>query len=176
MTVSYLQRNKKCYNLETTFQKKVSFSQYVKFIRGYYLTTFQIPVAATLILMGMIKHLQSSQNSKFAMPLRYLKKEFEMRLISCMQINIKVSYMLITAIWASKFPTRWYYHFWSVWSSILKALKITSLQYLYNTSKQKLAMEFISFMRIIIKLSTSWHFPFWSKLPHMSKVPNIDSW
>ena len=25
--VSYLQRNKKCYNLETTFQKKVNFSQ-----------------------------------------------------------------------------------------------------------------------------------------------------
>ena len=25
--VSYLQRNKKCYNLETTFQKEVNFSQ-----------------------------------------------------------------------------------------------------------------------------------------------------
>ena len=36
----YLQRNKKCYDLETTFQKKVNFSQ-VKFKGSYYLTIFQ---------------------------------------------------------------------------------------------------------------------------------------
>ena len=29
----------------------------------------------TMILMGMVKYFQSSQNSKFAMPLQYLKKE-----------------------------------------------------------------------------------------------------
>ena len=29
----------------------------------------------TMILMGMVKHSQSSQNSKFAMSLQYLKKE-----------------------------------------------------------------------------------------------------
>ena len=29
----------------------------------------------TMILMGIVKHLQSSQNSKFTMSLRYLKKE-----------------------------------------------------------------------------------------------------
>ena len=28
----------------------------------------------TIILMGMVKHFQSSQNSKFAMSLQYLKK------------------------------------------------------------------------------------------------------
>ena len=28
-----------------------------------------------MILMGMVKHFQSSQNSKFAMSLQYLKKE-----------------------------------------------------------------------------------------------------
>ena len=39
----------KCYNLETTFQKKVIFSQYVRFIRSYYLINFQIPVATTLM-------------------------------------------------------------------------------------------------------------------------------
>ena len=29
----------------------------------------------TMILMGMVKHSQSSQNNKFAMSLQYLKKE-----------------------------------------------------------------------------------------------------
>ena len=29
----------------------------------------------TMILMGMVKHSQSSQNSKFALSLQYLKKE-----------------------------------------------------------------------------------------------------
>ena len=29
----------------------------------------------TIILMGMFKHFQRSQNSKFIMPLQYLKKE-----------------------------------------------------------------------------------------------------
>ena len=47
--VSYLQRNKRCCNLETTVEKKINFSHLVRFIRSYYLTTFQIPVAATLI-------------------------------------------------------------------------------------------------------------------------------
>ena len=35
-------------------------------------------------LMGMVKHSQSSQNSKFAMSLQYLKKKLEMKLIFCM--------------------------------------------------------------------------------------------
>ena len=52
--VSYLQRNKKCYSLETIFQKKVNFSKQVRFIRSYYLTTFQIPVAATLSSLVML--------------------------------------------------------------------------------------------------------------------------
>ena len=46
--VSHFQRNKKCYNLETTFQKNVNFSQYIRFIRSYYLTIFQTSVAVTL--------------------------------------------------------------------------------------------------------------------------------
>ena len=33
--VHQLQKNNKCYNLETTFQKKVQFSRYVRFIRSY---------------------------------------------------------------------------------------------------------------------------------------------
>ena len=46
--VYYLQKNRKCYNLETTFQKKVNLSQYSK-LRSYQLTTFQTPVTAVLL-------------------------------------------------------------------------------------------------------------------------------
>ena len=86
-------------------------------------------------LMGMVKHTQSFQNSKFAMSLQYLKKKTsEMKLIFCMQINIKVSCKLISTLWASKLPTRWYHHYWWIWSSILKVLKVkkfaVSLKYL----------------------------------------------
>ena len=54
-----------------------------------------------------------------------------------MQINIKVSSKLISTLWASKFPTRWYYHYWWAWSSIPKVLKVLSLQYLSNISKKE---------------------------------------
>ena len=54
----------------------------------------------TMILMGMVKQSQSSQNSKFAMSLQYLKKKkLEIKLIFCMQINIKVFYKLISTLW-----------------------------------------------------------------------------
>ena len=43
------------------------------------------------ILMGMVKHSQSSQSSKFAMSLQYLKKQVKMNLSFCVQINFKVS-------------------------------------------------------------------------------------
>ena len=45
----------------------------------------------SMILRGMLKHCQSSQNITFAMSLQYRKKEVKMKLISCIQINIKVS-------------------------------------------------------------------------------------
>ena len=51
-----------------------------------------------MILMGMVKHFQSSQNSKFAMSLQYLKEEVRDE-IFCMQVNIKVSYELISALY-----------------------------------------------------------------------------
>ena len=91
----------------------------------------------------------------------------------CMQINIKVSYKLISTIWVSKFPTRWYYHNWWAWSSILKILKVTSVQYLYNILKKMLGMEFIFCMQINIKVSTSGNYRFWWKWPDMSIVPNV---
>ena len=124
-----------------------------------------------MILMLMVKHSQNPQNSKFAMFLQYLKKE-DMKLIFCMQINIKVSHKLISTLWGSKFP-RWYYYYWWAWSSILKVFKLRSLQYLCNISKKKLVMEFIFCMQINIKVSKSWHYWFWWKWPDMSKVPKI---
>ena len=117
-----------------------------------------------MILMEIFKYSQSSQNSKFAMSLLYLKKKkLEMKLNFCIQINIKVCYKLISTLWASKFSARWYNHYWWAWSSILNVLKVTSLQYLYNISKKKLGMEFIFYMQINIKTSTSWHYRFWWK-------------
>ena len=124
-----------------------------------------------MILMLMAKHSQNPQNSKFAMFLKYLKKE-DMELIFCMQINIKVSHKLTSTLWASKFP-RWYYYYWWTWSSILKVFKVRSLQYLYNLLKKKLVMEFIFCMQINIIVSKSWHYWFWWKWPDMSKVPKI---
>ena len=107
-----------------------------------------------MILMGMIKHSQSSQNSKFAISSQYLKNNLEMKLIFCMQINIRVSYKLILTLWVSKFLTRSYYYYLWVWGSILKVLEVTSLQCLYNFSKKKLGMEFIFFKQINIKVGT----------------------
>ena len=52
-------------------------------------------------------------------------------------MNIKVSYRLISTLWASKMSTRWYYYYCWVWSSILKVLKVIRLQYLYNISKKE---------------------------------------
>ena len=54
----------------------------------------------TMILMEMVKHFQSSQNSKFTMSVQYLKKEVRDEVDFCMQINIKVAYKLISTLWA----------------------------------------------------------------------------
>ena len=37
------------------------------------------------------------------------------KLIFCMQINIKCFYQLILTIFSSKFCTRWYYQYWWTW-------------------------------------------------------------
>ena len=89
-----------------------------------------------MTLIGIVKHSQSFQNSKVTMSLQYIKKEVR-EFIFSLQMNIKVSYRLISTLWASKMPTRWYYHYCWVWSSILKVLKVISLQYLYNISKKE---------------------------------------
>ena len=82
-------------------------------------------------------------------------------------MGIKAFYMVIGMI--MKTWRAW----WWAWSSILKVLKATSLQCLYNISKKKLWMEFmLEFIKI--NTSTSWIINFLWK-PDMSKVPNNES-
>ena len=110
--------------------------------------------------MGMVKHSQSSPNSKFAMSLQYHKKQVRDevnlfhadKLQSFQQVGfntlgIKVSYKLILLLLMGMIKH-------------LKVLNLTSLQYLYNISKNKLGMEFIFCIHINIKVSTSWHYHF----------------
>ena len=59
------------------------------------------------------------------------KKKLEMRLIFCMQINIKVSYKLISTPWTPKFSIRWYYLI-DKHDEAFKVLKVTSLQIFSN--------------------------------------------
>ena len=104
------------------------------------------------------------------------KKKLGREFIFSLQMNIKVSYRLISTLWASKMPTRWYYHYCWVWSSILKVLKVISLQYLYNISKKNLGREFIflhadehqSFYKSRLFFLWKWQ--------DMSKVRKIGSW
>ena len=67
------------------------------------------------------------------------KNKLEMKLLFHMQINIKVSYKFISIRSAD-----WYYLYWWAWSSILKVLNLTSLQYLYNISKKWRCLFFAS--------------------------------
>ena len=79
-------------------------------------------------------------------------------------ISLKKLEMKLTLLMQTKFPNSWFQHFvikvfdnvldmiiktwrtwWWEWSSILKVLKVTSLQCLYNISKKTLWMEFSIF-------------------------------
>ena len=60
----------------------------------------------TMILMGMVKHSQRFQNSKLAMFLEYLKKEFRDGVDFLHVDKHQISYKLISTLWSSKFPTR----------------------------------------------------------------------
>ena len=51
---------------------------------------FSLKVILSL-LMGMIRHSQSTQSNKFAVSLQYLEKKLGVEFIFCMQINIKIS-------------------------------------------------------------------------------------
>ena len=75
------------------------------------------------LLMGRIKHSQSTQSNKFAISLQYLKKKLGMEFIFCMQKNIKVS-------------TSSHYRFRWKWLDMSKVPKIGNLQYFCNRKKR----------------------------------------
>ena len=50
-------------------------------------------------------------------------------------------------------PTNWYYDIWWGWLNILKVLKMSSLQCLYNISKNNLKMEAVFLHAVNIKIS-----------------------
>ena len=55
---------------------------------------FSLKVILSL-LMGMIRHSQSTQSNKFAVSLQYLEKKLGIEFIFCMQINIKIPSKLL---------------------------------------------------------------------------------
>ena len=75
------------------------------------------------LLMGMIKHSQSTQSNKFAISLQYLKKKLGMEFIFCMQKNIKIS-------------TSWHYCFRWKWLDMFKVPKMENWQYFCNQKKR----------------------------------------
>ena len=74
------------------------------------------------LLMGRMKHSQSTQSDKFSISLHYLKKKLGMEFIFYMQKNIKVS-------------TSWHYRFRWEWLDMFKVPKIESWQYFCNQKK-----------------------------------------
>ena len=122
----------------------------------------------TMILVEIVRHSQNSQNSKFSMSLQYLKKKVRDEVD--FWINFKVSCKLISALWPSTFPRKWYYH-WYSWSRIFKVLKMKTLHYLYNITKNKLGVKFIFSIQINIKISTSWHYLFYGSGQTCPKYP-----
>ena len=65
----------------------------------------------TMILGGMLNHSQSSQNSKFSMSLQYLEKEVRDEVDFLHADKHQICYKSISTLWASRFPTRWCYHY-----------------------------------------------------------------
>ena len=115
----------------------------------------------------MVKYSQSSQNSKFAMSLQYLKKEVRDE-VDFLHADKHQSFLQVD------FNNSGIKDFCKVilsllvgMSSILKVLKVTSLPYLYNIWEKKLETEVIFCMQINIKVSASWHYRFWWKQPEI---------
>ena len=83
----------------------------------------------------MFRHSRSSQNSKFAISLQYLKEEVkdevdflrEDKYQRFLQVDFSTLGLTLPVVKLSC---------WSAWSSILKVLKVKSLQYLYNIKRE----------------------------------------
>ena len=113
-----------------------------------------------MILTGTIKHTQSSQNSKFAMSLKYLKKEVRDEVdflhadkhqsflqVDLNTLGIKVSYKVILSLLMGMMKH----------SQSTRNNKLTiSLQYLKKEVRN--GVHFC--MQINVKVSTSWHYQF----------------
>ena len=108
-----------------------------------------------LFLEGIPRH---AQHNKFAKSLWYLKKE----------VGDIVEFL---CKWASKFSINWCYHFWWAWSGMPKILKISSMQCLYNISRQNWAMKLMFCILISIKTFTRRYYYFWWGGLGMPKVP-----
>ena len=93
----------------------------------------------TIILIKMVKYSRSSQNSKFALSLKYLKVEVRDEVdfldadkhqsflqVNCNTLDIKVFYKVIL----------------SLLMGMICHSQSTQSEYLYNISKKKLGMEF----------------------------------
>ena len=92
--------------------------------------------------MEMVKHSQSSQNSKFAMSLQYLKKEVRNE-VDFVHVNKHQSFFQLDP---NNLGIKIYYKviltlLMGAWSRILKVLNLISFQYLYNISKEKIALK-----------------------------------
>ena len=116
-------------------------------------------------LLGMFRHSRSSQNSKFAISLQYLKEEVkdevdflrEDKYQRFLQVDFSTLGLTLPVVKLSC---------WSAWSSILKVLKVKSLQYLYNIKREvRDGVYFLHSVGIII---------FWWKWQDMSKVPKME--
>ena len=98
-----------------------------------------------------------------------LQIDRDMKLIFCMQINIKVFYKLISTLWASKVSYK-----------VVVALLMGMIKHSQSTSLQDLKKEVRDgvhlCMQINIKVSKNWHFLFLMEVPDMSKLPKIGSW
>ena len=111
-------------------------------------------------LMGMVKHSQSSQNSKFAMSLQYLKKEVRDEVdflhadkhqsflqVDLNTLGIKASYKVILSLLMGMMK-----HSQSTRNNRLTI----SLQYL----KKEVRNGIHFCIQINVKVSTSWHYQF----------------
>ena len=137
-------------------------------------------------LMGIVKYYQSSQNSKFAMALQYLKKVWDE--VEFLHANKHQSFLQVDfKTLGVKFPKfltiiiKGHDQAFSKYSKCLQYCIIakslySSLQYFYIISKKKSGMEFVFCIQIKIKFSSGCHYCFWWKWPDMSKVPQIESW
>ena len=116
-----------------------------------------------VLLKVIARHNQINQNSKFVISLEYLqKKKRGIKLIFCMQINIKLSYKLIPLILVGMAKP----------AHITQNNKFAkSLQYFKTEVRDK----FVFLCRWASQFSLNWCCHFWRGWPDLPKVLKITS-